>query len=80
MVTVSIDLDADGGMPTGVHVVDEQPVDYGFGAAATLIVQGFRFSNPRQTATSLRLKGKFELADDDHPPAQLPSPQAPAGG
>jgi hypothetical protein len=56
-------------------------VDYGFGAAATLIVQGFRFSNPRQKPTSLQIRVKFELAGDNaQSPAQLPPPQAPAGG
>jgi len=79
-VTVAVDLDA-AGQPTGVHVLDEQPVDYGFGAAATLIVQTFRFTNPRQRPTQFNMKVKFDMADDEpHPPAQLPPPQSPVGG
>ena len=76
-VKVAIDIDAEG-MPTGAHVLDETPVDVGFGEAATLIVQTFRFSNPRHLPTQIQLAVKFELKRTA--PAELPPPQPPAGG
>jgi TonB family protein len=77
MVRVAIDLDAEG-VPTGAHVVDETPVDLGFGDAATTIVQTFRFSNPRHLPTQIKLAVKFELKRNA--PADLPPPQSPVGG
>jgi TonB family protein len=74
-VKVAIDIDADG-TPTGAHVLDETPVELGFGEAATLIVQTFRFSNPRHLPTQVTLAVKFELKGSTN----LPPPQSPVGG
>jgi TonB family protein len=77
-VKVTIDVDATG-IPTGVHVLDAQPADVGFGEAATLIVQKFRFTNPRGEPARIPMVVKFALKKDAGP-AQLPAPQSPVGG
>jgi TonB family protein len=78
LVKVSIDLDA-AGTPTGVHVLEVQPADMGFGEAALLIVQTFRFTNPRGEPTSMPLMVRFELKKNAGS-APLPPPQSPVGG
>jgi TonB family protein len=79
-VKVAIDIDA-AGTVIGVHVLDVQPADVGFGEAATLLVQKFRFTNPRGEPAQVPMAVKFELKGSaGGSPTPLPAPQSPAGG
>ena len=80
-VMISISLDSQG-RPTNTLILDEQPLEQGFGSAASALVHTFKYSNPSHKPTELSIKVKFDLKDKDrgNPPLELPPPQDPAGG
>jgi TonB family protein len=79
LVTISISIDAQG-RPTDTLILDETPLDAGFGASASALVHTFRYSNPRHQPTQLSIKVKFELKGGASNLKGLPPPQSPAGG
>jgi TonB family protein len=79
LVTISISIDAQG-RPTDTLILDETPLDVGFGASASALVHTFRYSNPRHEPTQLSIKVKFELKGGASNLKELPPPQSPAGG
>jgi TonB family protein len=79
-VTISISLDAQG-RPTNTLILDEYPLDVGFGAAASALVHTYEYSNPSHKPTQLSIKVKFDLKDGGpRGPNELPPPPSPAGG
>jgi TonB family protein len=79
-VKVAIDVDAVG-TPTAVHVLEANPVDMGFGEAAMLIAQRFRFTNPRGEPARVPMMMKFALKKGPGlPPTASPAPQSTVGG
>ena len=79
MVRISISLDAHG-RPTDTLILDENPLEMGFGAAASALVHTFGFSNPAHKPTQLTIAVKFALKDHGNGATALPPPQSPAGG
>ena len=82
-VIIAISLDA-AGRPNGTLILDEHPLDAGFGAAASALVHTFKYSNPSKKPTQLSIKVKFDLKDNANAPPAYPDsfPPAPdpAGG
>jgi len=79
-VTISISLDAQG-RPTNTLILDEHPLDVGFGAAASALVHTYEYSNPSHKPAQLSIKVKFDLKDGGpRGPNELPPPPSPAGG
>ncbi len=77
IVVISISLDAEG-RPNGTLILDEHPLDVGFGAAASALVHTFKYSNPSKKPTQLSIKVKFDLKDDNNPPLAYPESYPPA--
>jgi TonB family protein len=79
-VTISISLDAQG-RPTNTLILEEYPLEAGFGAAASALAHAYQYSNPSHKPTQLSIKVKFDLKDGgSRGPYDQPPPPNPAGG
>jgi bla regulator protein blaR1 len=76
-VKISIRLDAEAHL-LDTQILDEAPMDVGFGAAAAQLVRTYQFANPTGQPGEIQLVVKFEL--DRSPANELPRPAAQLGG
>jgi TonB family protein len=69
-VTLAVTLD-DAGQATDTKVLTEDPLDFGFGAAASAAARAMKYSNPTGHPVRVRFRVKFALYRE-HSPASPP--------